>query len=368
MPPGLLARAAGASGDDLVFMRRALELAARGWGQTAPNPMVGAVAVRDGEVVGEGFHARYGDEHAEPVALRAAGELARGATLYVTLEPCTHHGKRPPCAPGVIAAGIARAVIATPDPNPVAAGGVAMLRAAGLTVDVGAEAEAALELNAPFFHRFTSDRPWTTVKLALSSDGAIAAADRRPTWLTGEESRREVHRQRAAADAIAVGIGTVLADDPLLTVRDTAPPRVAPARVVFDRSARLPLTSRLMTSLGDAPVTVVTDGSAPERERSLERAGASVIRAAGTAEALRALRTGGVESLYVEGGAGLAGALLEARLVDRLIIFQAPVVLGGGSLAAFAGAASFASGGLSRFRIVRQAQFGPDEMTIYALH
>lgn len=352
---------------DATHMRHALALARRGWGQTAPNPMVGAVVVRDGAVVGEGFHPRYGDEHAEPVALAAAGEMARGATLYVTLEPCAHHGKRPPCAPMLIAAGITRAVIATPDPNPAAAGGITLLRAAGLTVDVGVEADAALELNAPFFHRFTSDRPWTTIKLAVSSDGAIASADRRPTWLTGEESRREVHRQRAAADAIAVGIGTVLSDDPLLSVRDTAPPRVPPPRVVFDRSARLPLGSRLMTSLGEAPVTVVTDGSAPERERSLERAGASVIRAPGTAEALRALRTRGVESLYVEGGAGLAGALLEAELVDRLIIFRAPVVLGSGALAAFGGAASFATDGLSRFRVVRRERFGPDDMTIYAL-
>jgi diaminohydroxyphosphoribosylaminopyrimidine deaminase / 5-amino-6-(5-phosphoribosylamino)uracil reductase len=353
--------------DDARYMRRALELAERGWGQTAPNPMVGAVVVRDGGVVGEGYHARYGAEHAEPVALGAAGERARGATLYVTLEPCTHQGKRPPCTPAVIASGINRVVIATLDPNPLAAGGAELLRRAGVEVDVGVEEEGARELNAPFMHRFTSDRPWVTLKLALSSDGAIANAERSPRWLTGEESRREVHRQRAGADAIAVGIGTVLTDDPLLTVRGVEPPRVPPMRIVFDRGARLPRESRILQTIADAPVTVITDGSAPARERALEGAGATIIRAAGTAEALPALKGIGIDSLYAEGGAGLAGGLLDSGSVDRLIIFRAPVVLGAGALGAFDRSRSFTLEQAPRFRIVRQRRFGDDDMTIYAL-
>ena len=352
---------------DIHHMRRALALAQRGWGQTTPNPMVGAVVVRDGEIVGEGFHARYGGPHAEPVALAAAGERARGATLYVTLEPCTHEGKRPPCAPVVSASGVARVVIATLDPNPLAGGGAQALRVAGIDVTVGVEEEDARELNAPFLHRFTSDRPWVTLKLALSRDGAIADAQRSPRWLTGEESRREVHHQRAGADGVAVGIGTVLADDPLLTVRGVEPPRVPPMRVVFDRGARLPLGSRLIRSIGDAPVTVISDGSAPAREEALARAGVTVLRAAGTIEGLRALKTMGIDSLYVEGGAGIVGEFLDTGAVDRLIIFQSPVVLGANALGAFDRSRSFTLDRASGLRIVRQQRLGDDDMTIYAL-
>jgi len=186
-------------------MRRALELARAGWGQTAPNPMVGAVVVRDGRVIAEGCHARFGAPHAEVVALAAAGDAARGAALYVTLEPCAHQGATPPCADAIIAAGVARVVIAATDPNPVAAGGVDRLRAAGIAVEVGDGANAAHESNAAFFHRFARpERPFVTLKLAVSIDGAIAAPDRAPSiWLTGPESRREVHRVRAGHDAIA---------------------------------------------------------------------------------------------------------------------------------------------------------------------
>jgi diaminohydroxyphosphoribosylaminopyrimidine deaminase/5-amino-6-(5-phosphoribosylamino)uracil reductase len=195
-PPAVDAR-------DSAFMRRALDLAARGWGQTAPNPMVGAVVVRDGVVVGEGYHARYGGDHAEIAALRAAGGLARGATVYVSLEPCAHHGKTPPCADALIAAGVARVVAAADDPNAKAGGGADRLRAAGVDVDVGVEEDAARELNAPFFHAFASaDRPWVIVKLALSVDGAIADARRSAGWLTGPEARREAHALRARHDAV----------------------------------------------------------------------------------------------------------------------------------------------------------------------
>lgn len=354
------------NGADAMYMRRALVLARGGWGQTAPNPMVGAVVVRDGEIVGEGFHARYGAEHAEPVAIDAAGARARGATMFVTLEPCAHVGQRPPCAPAIVAAGIRRVVIATRDPNPVAAGGAARLRTAGIDVEFGVEEGEARELNAAFLHRFASDRPFTTLKLALSIDGAISDAARSRGWFTGEEARREVHRQRAGFDGLSAGIGTVIADDPLLTVRGQDQPRVPPARVIFDRAARLPLESRIMRSISDAPVIVATDGSAPQREHALERAGARIVRTPGTAETLRALKREGIESLYVEGGAGLAGALLEAGVVDRLIIFRAPVILGAGALGAFEHAPSYSLAGAPRWRVIRQERFGGDDMTIYA--
>src|SRR6187551_1305855 len=240
-----MTEARSAAPDDGAWMRRALALAERGWGQTAPNPMVGAVVVRDSAVVGEGWHAHYGGPHAEVEALRAAGEHARGATLYVSLEPCNHFGKTPPCTDAILAAGVHRVVAACADPSPVARGGADRLREAGLEVTLGLEEAAARELNAAFFHALSSDRPFVQLKLALSLDGALADHSRQPGWLTGELARREVHRMRAGSDAVAVGIGTVLADDPELTVRHASPPRVAPIRVVFDTSARLPRTSKL---------------------------------------------------------------------------------------------------------------------------
>src|SRR5687768_14841566 len=191
---------------DLTHMRRALSLAHLGWGRTAPNPMVGAVVVRDDVVVGEGYHAEFGGPHAEVAALRQAGERARGATVYVTLEPCSHHGKTPPCTEALIAAGVARVVFAADDPNPRAAGGAARLRAAGIDAVGGLERMAACELNAPFFHAFRSSRPWIVLKLAISADGAIAGPSRERGWVTGPASREQVHRMRAGYDGIAVGL------------------------------------------------------------------------------------------------------------------------------------------------------------------
>ncbi|MEO7771836.1 MAG: bifunctional diaminohydroxyphosphoribosylaminopyrimidine deaminase/5-amino-6-(5-phosphoribosylamino)uracil reductase RibD, partial [Gemmatimonadaceae bacterium] len=244
--------------DDGAFMRRALSLAERGWGQTAPNPMVGAVVVRDGVVVGEGWHTRFGESHAEVEALRASGEQARGATMYVTLEPCNHHGKTPPCTDALIAAGVARVVIAVADPSEVAGGGARRLAEAGVQVDTGVEARAARALNAPFFHVQQSPRAFVSLKVALSLDGALTDHTRMRGWLTGPEARREVHRLRAGVAAVAVGIGTARADDPMLNVRDWAPaPRVPPTRVVFDTSARLPLGSRLVQTARDEPTAVV---------------------------------------------------------------------------------------------------------------
>jgi diaminohydroxyphosphoribosylaminopyrimidine deaminase/5-amino-6-(5-phosphoribosylamino)uracil reductase len=329
--------------------------------------MVGAVVVRDGGVVGEGYHARFGADHAEVVALRAAGERARGATLYVTLEPCAHTGKTPPCADAVVAAGVARVVIAAEDPSPEARGGAARLRAAGVATTVGLEREAARELNAPFFHALASDRPWITLKLAVSLDAAVADAGRTRGFITGQRSRRMVHALRAGSDAVAVGIGTVLADDPILTARSTVRPRVAPLRVIFDRTARLPLGTRLVQSARELPLVVLTENPDPGRASGLAAAGVDVVVTAGLADGLRQLRQRGVRSLLVEGGPRIAGALLAASLVDRLVIFQAPVVLGAEAADAFAFAPPATVSDARRLRVVERRVLGDDAMTTYAL-
>jgi len=354
-----------AAPDDGAWMRRALALAERGWGQTAPNPMVGAVVVRDGVAVGEGWHTRYGSAHAEVEALRSAGERARGATMYVTLEPCNHYGQTPPCTDAILGAGIRRVVAAVADPSPVARGGADRLRTEGVEVLVGVEERAARELNAAFFHALASDRPFVQLKLALSLDGALADRTRHPGWLSGHEARTEVHRLRAGADAVAVGIGTALADDPLLTVRGFTPPRVAPIRVVFDTSARLPLGSKLVQSAREVPLLVVCWAPDPAHAAALEHAGVELLHAASLPHALRALRARGVRSLLVEGGAGLAAAVLQEAQVDRLIIFRAPILLGGGSLNAFGGLLPSTIDAAPRWQIVQARRLGDDELTIY---
>lgn len=364
-PPRAARRAESAF--DRACMRRALSLARRGWGQTAPNPMVGAVVVRDGAVVGEGYHARFGEAHAEVAALVAAGELARGATVYVTLEPCAHHGKTPPCADALVTAGVSRVVIAARDPNPEAAGGIARLREAGIDVLEGVEEEESRELNAPFFHAFAADRPWVTLKLALSLDGAIADASGRSKWITGARARAAAHRLRAGSDAVAVGLGTALADDPMLTVRDAPAPRVPPVRVVFDRRARIPLSAALVRTARQVPTVVVAESPDPDGARALEGAGVGVVCGSGLEEGLRALAGRGVRALLVEGGARLAGALLERALVDRLIIFRAPVLLGAGALGAFAFAPRALLPDAPRFRVIERRTLGQDTMAVYAV-
>lgn len=347
-------------------MRRALALAARGWGRVAPNPMVGAVVVRDGEVVGEGWHGEYGRAHAEVEALRAAGERARGATMYVTLEPCAHHGKTPPCTDAVLAAGVRRLVYATADPNPRAGGGAARLAAAGVEVRGGVLAEEARRLNAAFLHRFgprAAERPWIELKLALSLDARLADATGRSAWITGEPARAEVHRMRAGHDAVAVGIGTALADDPLLTVRGPLQPRVAPARVVFDRQARLPLDGRLLRSADAAPLWVVVGPAAPATAiEALEHGGARVLRADTLADALRRLAGAGVGSLFCEGGATMANALLGAGVVDRLHLFYAPLWLGPAARSPFDALPSPPIADAVRWRCVGSERFGEDTL------
>lgn len=363
--------AAAGTEQDAVYMRRALALAELGWGQTAPNPMVGAVVVAGGETVGEGFHAHYGGPHAEVMALQRAGVLARGATVYVSLEPCAHYGKTPPCVDALIAAQVSRVVMASSDPSRVARGGAARLRAAGIAVDSDVEREAALELNAPFFNAVVSSRPWVTLKLALSADGGIADLSGVRRWITGPESRLEVHRLRANQDAIAVGIGTVLADDPLLTVRDVPPPRLAPKRVVLDSMLRTPRSSQLMQTARETETILVgRTGVAPiDREALAMEAGATVLLEPTLRGSLEALKSHGVRSLFVEGGAQVAGSLLREELVDRLIIFRSPVELGANALKAFASAPDGFETALSdgRYRVVDERRIGDDTMTVYAL-
>jgi diaminohydroxyphosphoribosylaminopyrimidine deaminase/5-amino-6-(5-phosphoribosylamino)uracil reductase len=326
---------------DEGFMARAIELAARADYRTHPNPKVGALVVRDGVVLGEGFHARAGGPHAEVEAVRAAreaGHVTEGATLYVSLEPCGHFpGKRtPPCVELALSAGFARVVVGQTDPNPAVAGSsLAKLREAGVALDVGVLDRAARLLNQPFTKWMSAGTPYVTAKWAMSLDGKIAAHTGDSQWISGPDSRRSVHVLRGEVDAVAVGIGTALADDPSLTRRD-APGR-DPLRVVLDSRARLPLHSALVQSATEQPLLVVTTGAAPVAAvRALEAAGAAVVRvdadAAGHVEpaaALRALAERDVRHLLVEGGGELLAGLFEARAVDRVVTFVAPSVIGG---------------------------------------
>jgi diaminohydroxyphosphoribosylaminopyrimidine deaminase / 5-amino-6-(5-phosphoribosylamino)uracil reductase len=356
-----------ATPEDTRHIRRALELARKGWGQTAPNPMVGAVVVRGGRVVGEGFHARFGGPHAEVVALAKAGDAARGSTLHVSLEPCRHHGKTPPCTDAIIAAGVGTVVIAALDPTPQASGGAQLLRHAGIEVRTGVLEREARELNAPFFHAAASDMPWTTLKLAVSMETAIANERGTTSWLTSPESRVAVHELRAGHDAIAVGVGTILADDPKLNVREAAPPRVPLTRVVFDRHLRTPVGSVVVRTSHENPTIIVTSDASTQRASELRDAGAQLIPAKDLRDGFRQLRAAGIQSLIVEGGAALAAAVLEAGLAHRLVIFQAPVTLGAQALYAFDGAPPEVLRALETLPVLERTTLGPDVMTKYAL-
>jgi len=319
----------------VAFMSRALELAERGRGRVEPNPMVGAVVVREGRIAGEGFHERFGGPHAEPQAIAAAGEACQGATLYVTLEPCTHHGKTPPCVDAVRAAGLARVVAAMVDPDPRNQGrGIEQLRAAGIDVEVGLLEAEAQRLNAPFVKLTTRGLPFVAAKWAMSLDGKTATRTGDSRWISSAPARELVHALRGEADAILVGIGTALTDDPLLTARP-AGPRTA-ARIVADSQARLPLDSQLLRTARDAPVIVATTESAPaDRRAALERLGAQVLVLPADAgrvslhELMRDLGRRRMTNVLLEGGGALAATALGCGLVDKLLVFVAPKIIGG---------------------------------------
>jgi diaminohydroxyphosphoribosylaminopyrimidine deaminase/5-amino-6-(5-phosphoribosylamino)uracil reductase len=349
-------------------MRRALALAQQGWGQTAPNPMVGAVVVRDGSVVGEGYHARYGETHAEVAALKAAGDRARGSTMYVTLEPCNHFGKTPPCTEAILQARVQRVVIAAADPTALAGGGARHLADYGLQVDFSIEEQAARELNAPFFFAAeNADRPWVTVKLALSSDDRMNDPSGERRWISNERSRAEVQRLRANVDAIAVGLGTVRADDPKLTARGRIRPRVAPMRVVFDRNAEMPIESNLVRTAKETPTVIFGHHPPVARLAALHNAGVDVFEAEDLPAALKALRGFEVHHLMVEGGARVAREFLRQGLVDRLVIFQSPITLGIDALSPFDGLPGNFRESLASRPVVRRVEFGEDVMSVYAL-
>jgi diaminohydroxyphosphoribosylaminopyrimidine deaminase / 5-amino-6-(5-phosphoribosylamino)uracil reductase len=323
-------------------MALALALGRRGLGHTWPNPAVGAVIVKNGLIIGRGWTQAGGRPHAEVEALRRAGDAARGATLYVTLEPCSHYGKSPPCADAVIAAGISRVVSAMEDPNPEVAGlGHARLRAAGVTVEVGLGAEEARRDHAGHIRRMRDGRPQVTLKLAVSADGKAGAVGRKPIAITGEEVRDQVHLLRAQNDAIMIGIGTALADDPMLTCRLPGMEKNSPVRIVLDSALRLPLGSRLVRSARDVPVWVVA-GNEPSRgpEKTLAEHGVTVLRADGgrrpaLAAVLKLLAAHGMTRLMVEGGPTVAGSLIGADLVDELILFHSAKTVGRDGIDAF---------------------------------
>jgi diaminohydroxyphosphoribosylaminopyrimidine deaminase/5-amino-6-(5-phosphoribosylamino)uracil reductase len=321
-------------------MGLALVLGRRGLGRTWPNPAVGAVIVKNGEIVGRGWTQPGG--HAEIEALRRAGEMARGATLYVTLEPCSHHGKSPPCADAVIAAGIARVVSAMEDPNPEVAGrGHARLRSAGIAVDVGIEAVTARRDHAGHIRRMRDGRPQVMLKFAISADGKVAGQAGRPVAITGEVVRNRVHLMRAHSDALMTWIGTILADDPVLTCRLPGMMTMSPVRVVLDSKLRLPQQSRLFATARDTPLWIVVGEHAPAAAEQAARAhGAEVVRAVeknGRLDlhaVLNLLATRGITRLMVEPGPTLAAALIDIDLIDEAVFFHSPMVIGDGGLPA----------------------------------
>lgn len=347
-------------------MQRAIDLARRGWGRVAPNPLVGAVVLQDRLVVGDGWHAEFGGPHAEVMALQAAGDRAKGSTLVVTLEPCSHHGKTPPCTEAIRDAHVRRVVAAMTDPDPLARGGVEWLREIGIQVETGLLAEAAAALNAPFlFVREQRTRPFVALKLATSIDGRIADAGGRSQWISGPQALDWAHWLRAGFDAVAVGGTTAERDDPQLTVRGGLKPRRPPVRVVFDRRAALRLDSQLVRTAGDPPTWVVASEGAPSGNiTALEAAGVRVFRSRSLADGFAELRAAGIESVLCEGGGAVAVGLLAEGLVDRLYWLQAPVWLGSGGVPAFPGIADNALADAPRWVPVERRPLGPDTLLV----
>jgi diaminohydroxyphosphoribosylaminopyrimidine deaminase/5-amino-6-(5-phosphoribosylamino)uracil reductase len=356
---------------DIHFMKMALKLAARGAGWVSPNPMVGAVVIQAGEVVGRGWHRRYGGPHAEVEALRAAGNLTRGATLYVTLEPCNHHGRTPPCTEAILAAGVTRVVAATPDPNrKVSGGGAAFLREQGVQVEIGFLAAEVRRLNEAWFTWLETGRPLVIAKAACSLDGKIATRTGDSQWLTSEKARAFGHRLRHECDAILVGVETVLADDPQLTARLSRRRSKDPIRVVLDSRLRIPLSARLLHLDSSSPTWIVCTAVAPsDKIRGLEALGATVlvlpaeVGRVALQSLLEELGRQRLQSLLVEGGAEVLGAFFAKRLVDKFYFFYAPKFLGSQEALSVIGGE-----GVTRLAEAHQARdlslrrLGPDHM------
>ena len=341
-------------------MARALQLAARGLFTTSPNPRVGCVIVKDGRVIGEGWHARAGTPHAEAHALKAAGEAARGATAYVTLEPCSHHGRTPPCAEALVNVGVARVVAAMRDPNPlVAGGGIDMLTLAGIDAEVGLMEAEARALNPGFISRMTRQRPWVRLKTASTLDGKTALANGSSQWITGEAARADVQRLRARACAILTGSGTVLADNPRMNVRDFDIGR-QPLRVIVDSALRTPAEAAIL------PALVACHHADPVLRAALEAAGAEVVELPGAAgrvdlaALLRRLAQRGVNEVHVEAGAALNGALLAAGWVDEWVAYMAPMAVGDDARALFARPPLVSLADAARFKLADVRQIGGD--------
>ncbi len=319
-------------------MTLALRLAAKGRGRTSPNPMVGAVVVAAGRILGQGYHQRAGGPHAEVLALRQAGRRAAGATLYVTLEPCGHTGKRtPPCVPLILESGIRRVVVAQLDPNPLVSGrGIRTLRAAGLRVEIGCGARQARRLNAVYSHWMRTGRPFVIMKAGMTLDGKIATASGESRWITGEAARRDAHRLRSRVDAVLVGIGTVLRDDPALTARVSDQPRRQPIRIVLDSRLRIPLKARVLSGLQEAHTLIATTKTAPVRKiHLLRRRGIDVLvlpernGRVSLPDLCRQLGRLRITSLLIEGGSTVNASLIRNNLPDRVVLYVAPLLLGG---------------------------------------
>ena len=358
-------------------MRRALELAARGAGLVSPNPLVGAVVVRDGEEVGAGWHAGPGTPHAEVMALETAEDRARGATLYTTLEPCSHYGRTPPCAPRVVEAGIARVVTALDDPNPLVNGqGLAVLRDGGVEVEVGLLGAEAERQNEAFLKHVRTGLPLVTLKMAASLDGKAAARDGSSRWISGPEARKQVHRMRAVADAVLVGAGTAFRDDPSLTVRDVEVLGDPPLRVVVDGRGIVPETHRLFTD-GAAPTLVATTERAPEGRREawrtrgaevvvLDDAGAGLIP---LRDLFRELGKRDVQHVLMEGGPTIAWEAVREGMVDRVVLFFAPILVGGQEAPSLLmGGGTATIGDAISLRILEVARVGSDLKVVADVH
>ncbi|MDP1926221.1 MAG: bifunctional diaminohydroxyphosphoribosylaminopyrimidine deaminase/5-amino-6-(5-phosphoribosylamino)uracil reductase RibD [Thiobacillus sp.] len=352
--------AARYSAADYMHMARALQLAALGIYTTSPNPRVGCVIVKDGRVVGEGWHERAGTPHAEIHALKVAGEAARGATVYVTLEPCSHHGRTPPCAEALIQAGVARVLAAMRDPNPlVAGGGITMLTLAGIEAEVGLMEAEARALNPGFISRMTRQRPWLRLKTASTLDGKTALANGQSQWITGETARADVQHLRARACAILTGSGTVLADNPRMNVRDFDIGR-QPLRVIVDSALRTPADAAIL------PALIACHHAAPAARVALEQAGAEVVELPGAdgrvdlAALLTLLAQRGINELHVEAGAALNGALIKAGLVDEWVAYVAPMAVGDDARGLFAHPPLTTLVDAARFHLADVRQVGGD--------